>query len=193
MNYIFRINEELSSVTVTATELLSVCKSFSSTVKNDEFIEWEKFYAVVTASFAPFYDLDCVESFVEDFDKLHQSFKENYLIDVSKPRKYCDNVYDRYIQLQQTKEAKSSFPTLKRNFQRLDALYDKWISNDNFLGLSIDAILKQKNLLLTQIADMKKKDEEDAWQVFYASFDDFCPYLNFISGKSDEIRKLTVS
>lgn len=198
MSSVFRINEELSSITVTATELLSICKSFSSTVKNEEFTELfnsivsevNQCYGVVTGSFAPFFELDCEQSFIEEFDQRHQTFRDNYLLDVSKPRKYCDNVYDSYIQLQHTKEAKSSYPALKRNFQRLDKLYDKWISNDNFLGLSIDAVLKQKNLLLTQIAELKKKDAEESWQVFYQSFDDFCPYLNFISGKSREIANI---
>lgn len=198
MTNIFRINEELASIAVTSTEILSITRGYLSTVSNPEFIvlykgiisEINKSYDIVTKSLAPFYALDSHEQFNEDFDTLYMDYRGHFLLDVSKPRQYCDNVYDDFIQLQHSKEVKSGFPALKRNYKRLYVFYDKWISNDNFLGLSIDGVLKQTNLLLAKVDEIKTKDDEDAWLIFQSAFDDFSAYLTLIVNQSNKIRKL---
>lgn len=192
MEFVFKINQELAAVTVTATELLSVTRTISGLIKDKAFVqlfngivaEINKSYGVVVESFSPFYELDSEEAFTRLFDEKYEAFKGRYLMDVSKPRKYCDNVYDAYIQMQQTKEAKTTFPLLKRSFSRLDVFYDKWITNDALLAMSIDVALKLKNRLLTEIAEIKKKDVEYAYIVFSSAFDDFRDYLTLIQTKS---------
>jgi hypothetical protein len=195
MSYVFKINEELAAITVTATELLSVTRTISEFIKNAAFLqsfneiitEINKSYAVVFESFSPFYELDSEEKFIRHFDEKFETFKGRYLMDVSKPRRYCDNVYDAYIKMQQTKEAKTSFPVLKRSFSRLDTFYDKWITNDNLLAMSIDGALKLKNRLLTEIEQIKQKDTEDAYIVFSSAFEDFRDFLTLIQAKSDGV------
>jgi hypothetical protein len=195
MSFVFKINEELAAVTVTATELLSITRTISGFIKATAFLqdfneiiaEINKSYGVVIDSFSPFYGLDNEEKFSRHFDEKFETFKGRYLMDVSKPRRYCDNVYDAYIKMQQTKEAKTNFPPLKRSFSRLDTFYDKWITNDNLLGMSIDGALKLKNRLLTEIAQIKLKDTEDAYIIFSSAFEDFHDFLTLIRVKSETI------
>lgn len=195
MGFVFKINEELAAITVTATELLSVTSAIAGLIKNADFMrrfgeivaEINKSYGVVTDSFSPFYELDSEEKFARLFDAKHETFKSRYLLDVSKPRRYCDNVYDAYIQMQQTKEAKTSFPPLKRGFSRLDTFYDKWITNDALLAMSIDGVLKLKNRLLNEIAEIKQKDAEHAYIIFSSALDDFSDYLKLIQSKSGSV------
>ena len=111
-------------------------------------------------------------------------------MEVSKPRRYCDNVYDAYIKMQQTKEAKTGFPVLKRSFSRLDIFYDKWITNDALLAMSIDGVLKLKNRLLTEVAEIKHKDAEDAYFVFSSAFEDFRDFLTLIQNKSESVSSI---
>jgi hypothetical protein len=200
MGFVFKINEELAAIAVTSTELLSITRALTNLVNNADFIrcfngivaEINKSYAVVADSFSPFYELDSEEAFTHLFDAKHEAFKGSYLMDVSKPRRYCDNVYDAYIQLQQTKEAKSGFPMLKRNFERLDAFYDKWITNDNLLGMSIDGVVKLQNRQLNEIAEIKKKDAEYAYIVLSSAWEDFRDYLTLIQTKSDTVSSIVM-
>jgi hypothetical protein len=198
MDFEFKINEELAAIAVTATELLSISRGITALVNNSDFLqqfneiisEINKSYAVVGNSFAPFYALGSEVAFTQSFNEYHEAFKGSYLLEVSKPRRYCDNVYDAYIQLQQTKEAKSGFPLLKRNFKRLDTFYDKWVTNDNLLAMSIDGALKLQNRLLNEIAEIKQKDEEDAYIVFSSALEDFREYLRLIKINSDNVSTL---
>jgi archaellum component FlaC len=198
MGFVFKINEELSAIAVTATELSSISRNITNLVQNSAFIEQlndivaeiTQSYGVVSDSFSPFYELVSEQDFEQRFDALHEAFKASYLADASKPRRYCENVYDAYIQLQQTKEAKSRFPLLKRNIERLDKFYDKWITNDNLLAMSIDGVLKLQNRLLNEIAEIKQKDIEDAYIIFSSAFDDFRDYLTLIQSKTAKVSEM---
>ncbi len=195
---IFKMDQQLAVITVTATELLSVTQTITRFIKASEFAkafseiiaEINKSYSVLTDSFAPFYELDSEEKFLQWFDEKYSAFKVSYPRDISKPRKYCDSVYDAYIAMKQMKEAKTSFPLIKENFTRLDVLYDKWITNDACLAMEIDGVLKSKSRLLSDIAEMKEKDPEDAYIIFSSAFDDFHDYITFIENKSQRIAGL---
>jgi len=195
MGFEFKINEELAAITTTANELLSITRVITEIVNNKDFLDsfnWiiaqiSKSYPVVLESFLPFLSLESEESFVQSFGSLHQVFKDSYLFNASKPRRYCDSVYDAYIQLQKTKEAKSRFPILKRSFNRMELLYDKWITNDALLAMSIDGVLKLQNRLLNEVAEIKSRDTEDAYLVFSAAFNDFADSLALIKRYYDSI------
>lgn len=201
MGLVFEINEDLALVAVTATELLSVTETITGLIRNESFLqqfkpiiaEINRSYGVVLDSFAPFQELDNEETFVEHFDEKHAAFKGGYLMDVSKPRKYCDNVYDAYIAMQQTKEAKTSFPVLRQTFARLDRFYDKWITNDAMLAMCIDGALKLKNRLLNEIAEINAKDSEDGYRLFASAFDDFGGFLELIRAKRDRVAQRVAS
>ena len=89
------------------------------------------------------------------------------------------------------KESKTSFPLLKRTYERFDQLYDKWITNDAWLAMSIDNLFKRLQALLNEIAAVKQKDPEDAFLIYHAAFTGFSPYLDLIGQNRDLIRAHT--
>ena len=198
MGFEYKINEELATITTIANELLSITRAITGLVRNNDFLECfngiireiNKSFPVVLDSFIPFTALDSEQAFEQGFDDCYETFKAGYLMEASKPRRYCDSVYDTYILMQKTKEAKSQFPILKRSFARLETLYDKWITNDAMLAMSIDGVLKLQNRLLNEIAEMKSKDVEDAYMVFSAAMGDFVGYLTLIQQNSENISVL---
>lgn len=195
MGVVFKINEELASIAVTSTELLATSRSVVEYLKAKDFIdsfaniilEINRSYPVVINAFQPFNQLLTIDSFEQTFDDLHKNFKDSYLLDISKPRKFCDNVYDDYIAMQQMKEAKTGFPPVKSNFIRLNELYDKWINNDAYLAMSIDSAIKLENILLSDITNEKNIDLEDAYNLCKSTFNDFTDYLHIIQKNSDGI------
>jgi len=198
MSDIFRINEELAAVAVTSTELHSISNTVHHYLKKSDFIrdfgniicEINKSYFVLTESFSDFYTINSEDIFSNAFNATHQAFKDAYLLEINKPRKYCDNVYELYREMLLRKEAKTSFPPLKNNFTRLNNLYEKWIDNDAYLAMSIDRVLKLKNNWLTEIYEMKKIDEEDAYLIFRSSLNDFFHYLNITENNATKINIL---
>lgn len=198
MDQVFKINEELASVAVTSTELLSVTRITVQQITNNEFIHYfseiireiNKSYAVVDELFSPFIQLNNEELFIDKFDITYKTFKDKYLVEISKPRKYCDNIYESYVEMQQTKEAKTRFPLIRNNFIRLDKLYDKWINNDCYLGMSIDRAVKLENNLLNEISKLKTKDTEDAYFIFKSAFQDFSDYLKIIQQNNNQLNQL---
>jgi len=200
MSQVFNINEELACIAVTSTELASITNTMVKNIRNKDFIylfssiinEVNQSYAVLNNLFSPFCNINNETLFKSDFDEKHKFFKDNYLMEISKPRKYCDNVYDSYVEMQQTKESKTGFPLIKNNFLRLNKLYDKWISNDCYLGMSIDRAAKLENNLLTEIANLKIKDSEDAFINLLSSFEDFNDYLEIIRKNHDKITQVLV-
>jgi len=201
MSFVFKINEELSVVPATAIELISIIRITNSLVKNPEFqtlltrivSEISESYAVVFDLMQPFLELDEESKFSHLFDQRLQIFKETYLYDISKPRRYSENVYDDYIALQQTKEFKSGFPLLKQTIARLDALYDKWITNDNLLAMCIDNGIKLYNRHLAYIVDTKKNDIEDAFLIHSYANDDFYDIVHLIKTKYQQLQILVGS
>lgn len=198
MSFVFKINEELAVIPVTAIELISITNSFNTIVKNGEFLslynaiiaEISQSYAVIDELISPFINLDTETKFTQFFEQIFQSFKERYLFDVSKPRRYCDNIYDDYIALQQTKESQSGFPILKRTFSRLDAFYDRWITNDNWLAMSIDNSIKLYNRHLSEISDINKIDPEYAYEIYRSANTDLFGYLDMIRKKHAQLQEL---
>ena len=194
----FQINEELANIAITSTELYAASKNIISFVRNDSFkqqfgqifTEINQAYCVIDNSFSPFCRLHDEESFVANFDALFANFSENYLMEISKPRKYFDNVYEDFIELQQSKEAKSKFPLLKHHYSRFAGLYDKHIDNDAYLAMSIDRVIKLQNQLLNEISNLKAKDPEDAFLLLHAACEDFADYLQIIRVNRERIDAL---
>lgn len=201
MSFVFKINEELSATSVTAIELISITRTFHSLIKDAEFTALfdsivatiNQSYQVVDQLMSPFLQLDDEASFTQHFDQVLADFKEHYLFDVSKPRRYCDNVYDDYIKLQHSKQAKSGFPLLRRTFARLDGFYDKWITNDNLLAMSIDNAIKLYNRHLSEIAEIKQYDAEDAFVIHHSANEDLSVYTRLIQSKYEQLVELVVA
>ena len=183
------IVEELANISVTLTELASIAKIINGEIKNSEFDkcfnkmvgELAKSYDVVTANLIPLSELASETALLDCFDARHAAYTACYLKEISKPRAYADEAYEEYLVLKSQKESKTSFPLLKRTFERLDKFVDKWVTNDAWLAMSIDNLFKRLQGLLNEIATLKKKDPADAFLIYHAAFHDFTPYLGLIS------------
>lgn len=182
------IVEELANISVTLTELSSISKIINGEIKNSEFDmrfnkmvdDLAKSYDVVTANLLPLSEFDSETTLVDSFDECHAAYTACYLKEISKPRAYADEAYEEYLLLKTQKESKTSFPLLKRTFERLDKFVDKWVTNDAWLAMSIDNLFKRLQTLLNEIATLKKKDPADAFLIYNAAFHDFHPYLGLI-------------
>jgi hypothetical protein len=182
------ILQELSGVNVALSETSSLAQIINGEIRSGEFHERfnkivdeiAKCFAVVTENLQPFFEIATEADFVAHFDKLHADYSACYLKEISKPRIYCDDAYEGYVLLRLQKEIKTGFPLLKRSFERLDKYIDKWITNDAWLAMAIDNAFKRLQILLNEIATLKKKDPEDAFLIYAGAFQDFRPYLDLI-------------
>ncbi len=190
------IAEEFATISVAATETASIKGIISSEITKQEFSlqfnrlieELARCLDVISQHLSPFAALDTESAFMDRFDELYTAYSDCYLAEVSKPRQYSAEAYEHYLVLKTFRECKTQFPLLKRVFERLDKLVDKWLTNDAWLAMSIDNLLKRQQRLLTEVAEMKKKDPSDAFLILssaYAAFDD---YLNFIAKKREQLR-----
>jgi hypothetical protein len=143
---------------------------------------------VLTQNLSPFAALDNETVFMQGFDQLYAAYRDSYLALVSKPRAFSDEAYEHYLVLQTFRETKTKFPLLKRTFERLEKFVDKWVTNDAWLAMSIDNLLKRLQRLLSEVAEIKQKDPADAFFILSAAFRDFSDYLQLITGKRDQLR-----
>jgi len=192
------IVEEFANISMTLTELLSITNIINSELKNDTFHslfnklvdDIDNCYGVVCSNINPLYEIKSEESFLKLFNQCQSTYAANYLIEVSKPRAYAEQAYEDHLELKTLKETKTQFPILKRTFIRLDALIDKWITNDAWLAMYIDNLLKRLHSLLTEITELKNKDPEDAYLIFHSAFTAFEPYLELITQQRKRLKLL---
>jgi len=200
MSNIFKINEELASIAVTSTELYSVSNTIHHYYAKNAFmaklspiiLQVNKSYFVLADLFSPFLDIKSMDEFTHNFDTVHSTFKQQYLMEIAKPRKYCDEIYDDYREMKTLKEAQTKYPLLKTSFARLHLLYDKWIDNDAYLPMAIDRATKLFNNFLTDIGDAKNVDIEDAFLVYQSAMDDFRDYIAISEKKAKAIEQMKV-
>lgn len=183
------IIQELSGVNVALSETTSLARIINGEIHAGEFHtrfnkiidDIGKCFAVVTDNLQPFFEITSEADLLKRFDPLHTHYSESYLKEISKPRIYCDDAYEGYVLLRLQKEIKTGFPILKRSFERLDKYIDKWITNDAWLAMAIDNAFKRLQILLNEIATLKKKDPEYAFLIYAGAFNEFSPYLDLIN------------
>ncbi len=170
------ILNELAKVCATWCEWLAIADIVELHIRDAEFCaqyrrmlgELESCYRFTENLLAPFIALATQQHFDEAFDPLHGSYQQRYLLEASTPRHAADRAYEVFLGLLQRKEFKTTYPLLKRTFDRLDYFVDKYVTNDAWLVMSIDAILKRLSRFLLEVADLKKMDAEEAFQVYLA-------------------------
>lgn len=182
------ITEELASVCAALSETTAIANVIHNEIRNPEFLS--RFNAilanivncgdVVTYNLQPFLAINSESALIENFDSLHAGYTKSYLKEISKPRVYSDDAYEAYVLLRLQKETKTSFPLLKRTFERLDKFIDKWITNDAWLAMSIDNMFKRLQALFNEIAALKARDTEDAFVIHFQAFESFKPYFELI-------------
>ena len=179
------ISRELGNVCATAAELTAINQTITRYIKSESFVavfrpmvqEIAKCYEVLIHGMDAFIKLSDELSFNQGFDNCFDHYKNSYLKEVSKPRIYSEEAYEHYLVMKGMDESKTGYPLLKRTFIRLDDLIDKWITNDAWLAMSLDNILKMLQRLLTEIAEMKRLDPEEAFMVYSSAMTVFAPFV----------------
>ncbi len=185
---------EMTSVCATASEWDGIARTVNTLLRSGDFnsqfnqmvAELNKTYVMLGDTLSPFADLNTEQAFCDQFDALHEQYRGTYLLDVSQPRKFADETYEIYLLLKQTKEIRTNYPLLKRTFTRLDEFIDKWVTNDAWLAMSIDTLLKMLNRFFTEIGEMKRGDPEEAFLVYDAAFAELRIYLALLDEKLDQ-------
>jgi len=168
------IVRELATVSVTASELAAIENLIKGELNKPAFIEqFDKMagaigecYGVTAAKIQPWLEITDETEFCEKFDSAHTDFKATYLSITNQPRVASEQAYIQYMVLREYKETQTAYPLLKRTFERLDEFIDKWITNDAWLAMSIENLLKMLHRFLNEIAELKQKDPTDAFTVF---------------------------
>jgi len=189
------IVRELGTINATLSELSSIARTVNSQIRNGDFStrfnkvveDIGKSYDVVIANLVPLSGLETEGAFVDHFDDRHAAYTACYLKEIHKPRAYAEDAYEEHLLLKTMKESKTNFPLLKRSYERLDQLVDKWVTNDAWLAMSIDNLFKRLQTLLNEIATLKQKDPEDAFLIYASAFTTFSPYLELIAQKRDSM------
>jgi len=168
------IVRELATVSVTASELAAIENLIKGELNKPAFIEqFDKMagaigecYGVTAAKIQPWLEITDETEFCEKFDSAHTDFKATYLSITNQPRVASEQAYIQYMVLREYKETQTAYPLLKRTFERLDEFIDKWITNDAWLAMSIENLLKMLHRFLNEVAELKQKDPTDAFTVF---------------------------
>ena len=178
------IIRELSTVCVTASELAAIENLIKGELKKPAFVEQfgkmagaiGECYGVTAANIQPWLEMTNETEFCEKFDSAHSDYKATYLSVTNRPRVASEQAYIEYMVLREYKETQTAYPLLKRTFARLDEFIDKWITNDAWLAMSIENLLKMLHRFLNEVAELKQKDPTDAFTIFQAAMVALRPY-----------------
>jgi hypothetical protein len=178
------IVRNLATVCVTVSELAAIENLIKGELKNPAFVEqFDKMagaigecYGVIAAKVQPWLEITNETEFCEKFDSTHADYKATYLSITNQPRVASEQAYIEYMALRNYKETQTAYPLLKRTFARLDEFIDKWITNDAWLAMSIENLLKMLHRFLNEVAEFKQKDPTDAFTIFQAAMVALRPY-----------------
>ena len=182
------IIRELATVCVTASELTAIENLIKGELNKPAIVEqFNKMtdaisvcYAVTAANILPWLEMTNETEFCEKFDAAHADYKATYLSVNNRLRVASDQAYIEYTLLREYKETQTAFPLLKRSFARLDEFIDKWITNDAWLAMTTENLLKMLHRFLNEVADLKQKDPTDAFTIFHATIVALHPYFALI-------------
>ncbi len=178
------IVRNMATVCVTVSELAAIENLIKGELKNPAFVEqFDKMagaigecYGVIADKVQPWLEITNETEFCEKFDSAHADYKATYLSITNQPRVASEQAYIEYMALRNYKETQTAYPLLKRTFARLDEFIDKWITNDAWLAMSIENLLKMLHRFLNEVAEFKQKDPTDAFTIFQAGMVALRPY-----------------
>lgn len=189
------IGKQLASINVTLSELISITNTVNTELQNTPFgIQFNEMieqiaqsFDVVTDNLLPLCEMASEEEFSSSYDNRHSTYKDTYLMEISKPRNYGEQAYEQYLELKTSREMKTGYPLLKRSFERFDFLIDKWINNDAWLAMSIDNLFKRLQQLLNEIGTLNTKDPADAFTIYQSAFAGFKLYIDLLKQQHSSI------
>lgn len=182
------IAKEFANIGLTATEWSALADTINGHIRNRDFTvpfnrmiaELARCYDLVDEVMTPFEAMDSEALFIENFSSCHDRYKGSFLHLAGRPRKYSDDAYETYLVLHMMKECRTSYPLLRRTFDRLDQFVDKWVTNDAWLAMNIDTLLKMFNRFLLEVAEFQRKDAEDAFLLYDSAFTQFRVFMTLI-------------
>lgn len=183
-----KIVRELATVCVTASELATVESLIKGELKNPAFVEqFDKMadainecYGVTTANLRRWLEMTNETEFCEKFDATYADYKATYLSITNRPRVASEQAYLAYMLLREYKETQTAYPLLKLTFARLDEFIDKWVTNDAWLAMTIENLVKMLYRFLTEVAELKQKDPTDAFAIYRALMGALRPYYTLL-------------
>ena len=197
----FTICKEVASIGVTAGELIAIHQTIVREIGSPVFLgRMEQIrehllacYRIPLEALHPLLDLDTPERFAQQFDAVVAHYRENYLQYASRPRRFVDQAYEQYLELSMSREASTSYPLLKRTFDRFFQYIDKWINNDSWLIMSMDTLFKMMQRFLAEIVEMKAKDVDDAWWIYQGMLTNLRPFIAIVSDHCDMLAQLELA
>ncbi len=191
----FKALKECATVTATLQELAGInaiiCEEIPMPGFRSEYdsllLDIVNTYQVVVDILQPLMMLNQRDSFVSSFEDIAQWYADHYQRALSQPRINAEFTFEKYLQFRKRKEVNTSYPLLKACFGRLHDFIDKWIDNDIWLAMSIDTMLKMVNLVISDLADIRKRDRDEAFMLAQDSIGKLAPYLAMIEAGLAEI------
>jgi hypothetical protein len=189
------IVRELATVCVTTSELIAIENLIKGELKKPAFTEqFDKLlraidacYAVTLHNLQPWLDMTTESEFCEKFETAHAEYKATYQTTTNKPRLASEQAYLEYMLLREHKETQTPYPLLKRTFTRLDEFIDKWVTNDAWLAMTIENLLKMLHRFLNEVAELKLKDPADAFLIFQALMLALRPFAELLEQKEEGV------
>lgn len=183
------ILNELAKITAIHCEWIAIADIVSEHVNNPEFsalyrrmlAALDPCYRFTIDTLSPFAALSTLPSFARGFEELYSDYQKKYLLEASKPRHAADQTHEVFIEIMQRREFSTTYPLLKRTFDRLDYFVDKYVNNDAWLVMSIDTILKRLSRFLNEVAELNVRDQEEAFLIYHALMQNIERYLAFMS------------
>lgn len=183
-----KIVRELATVCVTASELAAVENLIKGELTKPAFVEqFDKMagairecYGVTAANLRPWLEMTKETEFCEKFDVAYADYKATYLSITNRPRVASEQAYLAYMLLREYKETQTAYPLLKLTFARLDEFIDKWVTNDAWLAMTIENLVKMLYRFLTEVAELKQKDPTDAFAIYQALMGALRPYYSLL-------------
>lgn len=197
MSMELKIARELATVCVTAFELAAIENLLKAELKKPAFVEQfdkmasaiDECYRLTLENMRPLLEISAEAEFNDRFDAIHADFKATYLGITNRPRVASDQAYLDYMTLREFKETQTAYPLLKRTFERLDEFIDKWITNDAWLAMTIENLIKMLHRFLNEVAEFKQKDPADAFALFQAAMNAMRPFLSVLENRRSGLEK----
>lgn len=170
----FKLSKDLATISATAIELAAVNRLITQEISSQEFLaEYDDLLLDIVDTYwgldnflRPVFAINSEQAFIDQFSTVVNWYSEHYQPALSQPRINAEFTFQKYLQFRKRRETKTSYPLLRIAFSRLHDFIDKWIDNDIWLALTIDAFLKTLNRLLIELAETAKKDQEQAYVLF---------------------------
>jgi hypothetical protein len=166
--------KDLAVITATRQEWLDIAASIRRYIATPDFsagfdavVETLlRCYSFTDTLLQPFVAIADAGRFAEQFDVLNGEYQQSYLNSLSEARHAADACFEHYLLLSQGKECKTGYPPLKHSFARLDYMVDKYVTNDAWLVMHIDSVIRRLSRFLNEVAELKKVDSDDALALY---------------------------